>query len=771
MVKKALLLLAATSFFGVANAQLQCRTDEVYNNMKQAHPEIAVYEAQLKADIDAQLRHMNLAKFKTTGPDYLFNDTTQLHVPLVFHIIHNYGSEYVSDNAVYTALKEINDMYSRSNPDTGSIIAPFNRNIPGTNIKYAHNSHITFHLPTIDPSGNPTHGITRRRSYLTTNGGEESKLDIWPPDSYVNIWIINAFGAANAGAGAYALLPSGAAADPYGDGVIAIVQGGNINYDYTLAHELGHVFNLHHPWGDASGISQTGPYPPCGGDDFVDDTPPTHGHYLAPSGCVAANLYDTTCATNFSIIYDSLTAHNLFGIVTNNPSITINYPDTTNSQNTMDYTFCSKMFTYLQTVRMRAAARNTVANRNNLISASNLTATGALLPKLDLAPKADFFVNGNSTNPNMFVLPNTQTVTFINESWNDTLSSALWTFSNGATTATSTSTGSVVNKFSTPGWVTVSLKAVSNAGSDSIVNTKALYVADPNGISPVGYFEEFNQGGDLDKYPIFNYFNNSYKWEVVNNAGYYDNTSIRYNNFDSRTYPASLTNTPIGDYDDFFTPAFDLTKLGSGTNYLSFYSAGAFATNLSTDMNDVFEIAYSTTGTSWTLLKSFTKGQIGNNGVQITPFTPAGYWQWVGQDVALPSSILSSNAVYFRFRFKPGGTSTTLMGTGNHFYIDRIHISPYTTSVSELENQNVGIALAPNPTTGSSSILIKDAKSATAHIQVTDITGKIVYTTTANLNGSLTSIEIPANYISAKGMYLVQVTTGSVKRTEKLVVY
>jgi hypothetical protein len=896
MVKKAILLLsAAACLFGTAKAQVRCFTDEVNNKAKHEHPEIAVYEAQLKADINRRLQQMDLSKFKTTG---ILDDTATLHVPVVFHIVHDYGQEYITDNAVYEAVKEINQMYSRQNPDIVDLRPPYNGNIPGTNVQYAGNAKIVFHLPTKDPNGNPTHGITRRRSYLSASASDQAKYDIWPPTSYINIWIIRAFNSDHAFAAAYAYQPPTAAQIPYVDGVIGILQNNNINFDNTLAHELGHSLSLAHPWGNTNqpGVA-------CGDDD-VDDTPPTKGHN--PTNCNdLAAIYDSACtfkdfvavakqfidtnngyttdastvdginftavtqftlnslrfyasapvgspytitllksgvpyrsyssvttgifpnATTVSlgwfidggnytlkftqnpgayrdsafgttagvagvvditqdasngyynyfygmnikhgyfVIYPATVYEAYFGDTTVTTAQVVNYPDTVNSMNVMDYTYCSKMFSHLQTLRMRDALHSPVAGRNNLISDQNLTFTGALAPRQDLPPVADFSVANNA----VFTCVNAPTATtFVNRSWNDTVTSLAWSLAN-ATTSTSTA-NSVSSKFLTPGWATVSLTATSNAGSNTFTNDRAVYVADSAAISPVGYFQEFNPGSDTNRFPMFNYFGNDTKWEVVNNAGFYDNTSIRYKNFDTRFFPQTFIGSPGGDYDDFFTPAFDLRQLGGSTGFLTFFTSGAFRTNNPTYMKDTLNISYSTNcGQTWFTLANLGKNQIGNNGVQLTDFTPAGFWNWQPQNIALPSGLVSGgDKVFFRFRFRVGADQYQY-GSGNNFYLDRIHIGKWTTDVNDLEAKSTGITLAPNPTTGSTSVHIKDTKANTANIQVTDVTGKLVYSTQATTSNGVTRVEIPANYITVKGVYLVQVVAGSSRHTEKLVVY
>ena len=75
MVKKAILLFTSLACFaGGAKAQTRCITDEVYAKMKAQDPAIAKYEAELKAQIDARLKGMDLSRFKTTA-GFAFEDT------------------------------------------------------------------------------------------------------------------------------------------------------------------------------------------------------------------------------------------------------------------------------------------------------------------------------------------------------------------------------------------------------------------------------------------------------------------------------------------------------------------------------------------------------------------------------------------------------------------------------------------------------------------------------------------------------------------------
>ncbi|RYZ44648.1 MAG: T9SS type A sorting domain-containing protein [Sphingobacteriales bacterium] len=479
---------------------------------------------------------------------------------------------------------------------------------------------------------------------------------------------------------------------------------------------------------------------------------------------------------SFIKFYSPAEALHLFGDAT---KTYIDYPDTVNSQNVMDYTYCSKMFTYLQTVRMRNTLQNSVAFRNNLVTSSNLALTGALDPWPDLAPVADFSTDKVFACANTAATPD---IAFRNRSWNDTVGNVVWTFGSNAANPTITQTGAgintqVNNKFGTPGWASVSLIANSNAGSDTFTNDKAVYIADPTAMDPNGYIEEFTPGANLDKYPTFDYYNTpDHKWEFVTNAGTFDNTSIRFKNFDKRSGTETYIGTPKGDFGDLYTPAFDIRAMGNGPVYLNFFSAGAFRTNLPNEMLDSIQISYSINcGGAWTTMKTLTKAEISNNGVRTTEFTPTGALNWQPQSIVLPAAIrgssnVNASRVFFRIRYKVGADAG-YFGTGNHFYLDRLHLSNWTASVSMPQFDEKGVVLAPNPTTGSTFVIIKGSKASDAQVVVTDIAGKVVYSTQASLSGDVNRVEIPASYLSVKGVYLVQVVTGSSKHTEKLVVY
>lgn len=881
MVKKALLLLCAT--VGLANAASAqwCITADKNSEYLMRYPQIAQFQQQLEQQ--TQMLLLSQQMFKTTDTDA----NGFYHIPVVVHIIHDYGAtDYVLDNVIYELVKDINTVFAGQNPDLSQVIPPFQ--------PYIGNPKIKFHLATKDPVGNPTKGITRRQSYLSAGGDDQAKFDQWDPSSYLNLWIVNRIGRPTPGGlvAAYATPPATAAALPFLDGVLA--NASLINNNKTIQHEFGHIFNLQHPWGGNNNVAVA-----CGDDD-VDDTPPTTGHFSTNAipqrggNCGDPRvLYDTSCTqvqtiiskvlidsflnpvvgnttatigfrafstfsfdslyvypetvgepfsielrkgstvvltindttitdtgrqrvlVNYQVIPDTYTLaltvnpglyHDsaFTGYVTNIPLVVrvgqeitnnkydylyrweirhgyikngIDYPDTVNTQNIMDYADCPIMFTDLQVARMRASLQSSIGKRDSLHSAQNAVETGIFAPVPDLAPVADFSVerpNTGTTVDRGFYLcaDGSQRFNFQNRSWRDTIDAVQWTFANGTPGTSTQKNGNVGVTTTTPGWMNVTLAATGNNSGTTTESRTPVYAASTTAMAPLGYIQSFEDATENERWPMFNYYNNNFKWEIVNGTGHLDQTCIRYNNYDDRVYPAVFTGTPNGDFDDFFTPAYDLDELATGNCNINFYTAGVSRTSVGNLMKDTLIISYSVNcGASWTTLRVLNRSDMVNNGVLDIPYQPASEGEWRLQSINLPTAARTERT-FFRFRYRPGVEPNSLIGTGNHFYLDRISVSNNPLGTGNLLNADRKIALAPNPTNGGSTILIKGSTNGTtANVVVTDVTGKVVYRTQQALSGNVTSIEIPANAITVKGMYVVQIVTGEQTHTEKLVVY
>lgn len=757
-----LLLLASGLMTGAANAQEKCATDLVHRQYIKETPELIERERKFNEAIGQVLSHMDpTTLMRTTSAG-----DTIIDIPVVVHIQHSYSTtDYLTDDAVYNLIKRMNNTYSL-NYDTSVVIAPFK--------KYVGRANIRFHLATKDPNGMPTKGITRRYTYLTFGKDDQAKLDQWSPSNYYNIWFENVIGRAVLGGTvlAYAQFPWDYDARPFYDGVICAAPF--LNDGSTIEHESGHYFSLYHTW-NSSGAG-AGTAGACG-DDEVDDTPPTIGH---PSGCA---LYDTTCATNYYKIYHvPHYNHDTSGVITDSVIVDslVNYPDTTNTQNIMDYASCEIMFTKGQVARMRACLQDSSFKRYLLRDSMNLMLTGALDPSPDLTPIPDFFAN-ISNKVQYFTCPGTD-LRFVNRTWRDTVTSLTWTFSNGASTPTSTMTNpnyaSFLNvHFTDPGWVSVKMAATGNhSGTDSVDINNRIFVADSVATKAENIVEEFSADGDLAKWPMFNYFNNEFKWQT-SNTGFYDHTSVMYTGYDSRVIPSlgiyPVYGTPKGDFDDMFSIPVDLTSFATGDCNMNFYTSAASRTSVSLDINDTLQIAYSTDhAKSWVTLSTLSKGDLINKGAVAGAYVPVSSADWKARTIALPAAARQPYVV-FRFRYIPGVASDgSLVSSGNNFYMDRLNFSQFPAGIDDVATGNgIGVYVVPNPTSSNAYVVIKDADNTTANMIVSDITGKVVFTTRQQINGNEARVEIPQSALTAKGIYMVQVITGNQSKTQKLVVY
>nr|MBA3901217.1 T9SS type A sorting domain-containing protein [Bacteroidota bacterium] len=164
--------------------------------------------------------------------------------------------------------EQMNKDFRHLNLDTTDIVPAF-KGIAG-------DSKIEFRLANKDFEGNCTNGIDRIFTHEHIFGDANSKLNPWPRNRYLNIWVVtNA--SSNPGTLAYALKPSDSPEIYFIDGIVsrhdAVGSNGTSNSARarTLSHEAGHWLGLDHPWGGTNS-----PEVACG-NDGIDDTPVTAG--------------------------------------------------------------------------------------------------------------------------------------------------------------------------------------------------------------------------------------------------------------------------------------------------------------------------------------------------------------------------------------------------------------------------------------------------------------------------------------------------------------
>jgi PKD repeat protein len=452
-MKKKLLALSLGFLFLNSNSQNQkfCGTDEVTKKWFNSHPEIkADYmkrqrEAKTRDSIASMYGYSN--RTAAASPVYT--------IPIVFHVLHQYGAENISDAQIIDEVNILNRDYRKLNADTINIFAPFS----------AADVRFHFQLATKDTSGNCTNGITRHLDNYTiwTIGDPLGYNHTWDPSKYLNIYVVKSFGPGN-GVAAYSSFPG--TNPPFMDVIVSLHEYvGSIGTSSpftsrTLTHEIGHWFDLHHVWGDTQ----------CGtvcGDDGVNDTPITKGWNNCPGS----------------------------------PQAICNAGITENHQNYMEYSFCENMFTNGQVARMTAAINSTVSGRNNLWTNSNLIATGVINPLSSCAPIVDL-------HSATYTVCSGGSLTFNDVSYNGTVTARSWLATGGAIISNSTAVNTQIT-FPAPGTQTVTLFVANATGS----STASKIVTVLNGTANIAnnYPESFENAGLPLNFSIIN-IDNDVTW-------------------------------------------------------------------------------------------------------------------------------------------------------------------------------------------------------------------------------------------------------------------
>lgn len=687
------------------------------------------YKEQLEAQEMAENQLMSASKTST------FAITDTITIPVVFHVLHQNGSENIADNILINALQFVNNDYARMHSDTATIdtlFAPLYKN-----------SLLRFALAKKDPQGNCTNGIVRHYDentnwaqanlfayqYSTIESGN------WNPSKYLNIYIVTQIIDESGSTGGtiigYTYKP-GTAPVSSADAIVYRHDALSNQYETrSLSHEIGHWLGLSHTFGNTNN-----PGVDCG-DDGIADTPPTKGYF-------------STCPN-----------------VTNDTLCDVINHLRPNKENIMDYSACPKMFTADQIDVMRTAARAGTAYRSVVTSSNNLVYTTGvcsqvadvvnggfyypLLPAPNCAPIADFASN-------KLMACNNQSVTYTSTSYNGTITSYSWVFE-GGTPATSTNASEVVT-YSTPGAHSVSLVVTNSIGSSSISKSNAIWVGWNSDstyfTSTTSYTEGFENGIPAGMWYSQNYDAGTPAFKITN---YGSNNSSKSVVLESYNYY-----TP-GQEDVLESSQFNFEKV---TN-VSFNFDYSYARRTTTTDED-FRVQFSTDcGGTWTNMPGSpsaavlaTSGGTLNSGGYI-PFTAA---KWVTKSI--PSAILgqlsNKRDVKFRFYFRNASS-----GQANNLYIDNINIS----GIVGLEDlaRTIDLSIYPNPTNASSTIEFTSPVSSKVEVTVNDVTGRLVEISNFTTDAGITSkYQVNKSQALNSGIYFVTLSLDGQKVTKKLII-
>lgn len=606
---------------------------------------------------------------------------TSYTIPVVFHILHLSGSENISDAQINSAIICLNEDFQKLNADVANIVPEFTATAADCEIKFV--------LASKDENGNCTNGITRHYTSLANWSTNASNyIYTWNPQKYMNVYVVKTMGN---GAAGYTFLPGtvGGAMDAIVmlHDYVGKIGTSSIFKSHTLSHEAGHWLNLQHVWG-----SNNNPGVTCG-DDGVADTPITKGWQ--------------NCALSNAIVCTSGIKENI--------------------QNFMEYSYCSNMFTTGQKNRMHTALNSPIAGRNNLSGNSNLIATGVINPTLNCAPIAEFRTTNSVTCVG-------NSLSFIDQSYNATVTN--WNWSSNLSSNTSTSTNGTLT-FTNSGIAAVKLKVNNSFGVDSITKSYVVVIAGLTSTN-VGTSQSFETG----VFPNNNWIVTSAQYggtfnTYTNTAATGTNCAWVNNYFDS---PGGVIN--------LYTPSYFFNNQSAATFEFKYAYAQIQSTN-----NDRLRVFVSPNcGATWNIIFNKTGSVLNTtgttyNGAFLNPFPQE--WQTVSVDV----SSYADQGVYFKFEFTPDANAP-----GNNLFIDDIFVNAIPSSVGIKEHATINsIQLMPNP---ASDLLTISSTNAIEQIEIYSLDGKLVQ---RNLFKKPDTIQTLSLTNLVKGMYYVKVNSTTTK--------
>ena len=646
-------------------------------------------------------------------------------VPIVFHVIHNYGNENLSDAAIYNTLESMNDHWRKRLADSSQIEPPFNQ--------IHDDMEVEFVLATKDPNGDCSTGITRHVSELTYSAGDnvkaltKAKLD-WPCDQYLNVWIVSSIAS---GAGGYSYFPGVSCSI---DGIVVLR-----NQLSALPHEAGHWLALPHPWGGTNdnNIPQN-----CNDDDGISDTPNTQGQ----SSC--GNLLRTTCSganenpdpEPFLAIDNSILWPASSGQIHDNV------------QNVMDYAFCGpENFTQGQKAVARAALESSTGGRNNLHTASNLQITGADGSSCSPAPIVDFDLEYE------YICTEDFDNIIKNNTHNSDNISYSWTVEDAVISSTSAEEPSV--NWSEPGFYDVSVVATSAGGSSNLTKTDVAKVVSSVEVRP--FFESFASANFPVNDP--NDFSKNWFLDVIGSAS--GNTFTRTTDASTEgnsSLKLNIKNSP-GTH-RILSPMIDMSQ--ASCNELTFDLAYNKRSGGSVDR---FKVRVSTScGRTWSAANTMlelTANQMQTGTASISgEFIPATD-EW--NSYTIDMSKFAGKDIIVMFEVETAN--------GNTLYLDNISFGcnevPFTANPDNIEEKFTNLVLFPNPSSGDVNIRLNTSEINNT-ITITDVTGKLISHKAFNVVNSTvnTTISELTGKSLDKGVYFVNIKNVSQSKTEKLII-
>lgn len=623
-------------------------------------------------------------------------------IPVVFHIVHNGGSENISDDQVYDAVEILNRDFRRLNDDADHVHSDF-QGMPADIM-------IEFRLATIAPDGTCFNGITRTKSPHTNNitsGADQLSAAFygnnvyqgnWDHNKYLNIIVAKDIG----GAAGYTYYPNDGNVLFNSIWILSSYVGSiGTSSPYTsrtLTHEVGHWLNLKHTWG---GTNNPGLLSNCDDDDDVTDTPNT-------IGSTTCNLNENTCGPRANV------------------------------ENYMEYAYCDKMFTPGQADRMRAAVISPTGGRTNLWTTTNLDEVGAI----DSPPlcKADFSADKQ-------VICAGETIQFNDESYNS-VDGWEWIFEGGSPAVSNEENPSIT--YSLPGTYEVSLTA--SQGTESEQETKTAFIT----VLPAGAALPFHEG--FESYETLEdaggkWFTETLEtgesFEVTSTAGHTGSRSVKLT-----TFSTFIDTTPL------VSSTIDLSGESVNNMTFSYRYAHRRAPN---DSPELFKVFFSPDcGNSWVHRNPSTSSLV-SSPVGTIDWIPAAE-DWI--TVHIPFNTVAYTAYLnenFRFKFEFSSIAGSHLYIDD---INIYRGDPSEDVVLTLDKQELlsGVSLFPNPSDGEVHLTFSLEQAQPIALKVTDISGKELKTSTLEATSGKNTVLLD-NSGFAPGLYLIELGTSTSRKT------
>jgi hypothetical protein len=353
-MKKNILAFLFISINAIAFCQPICSFDEKMQELIITNPAYARDYLLTEQKIKEYIATHQVAKPGTPTVVYT--------IPVVVHVMHTggaVGSIYnPSDAAIQNTINYLNQVYAGT---YAGMEAP----VGGAAVL---NMELKFAFAQRTPACGFTNGIDRVDASSipgytaagVNSSGSSGCADItlknfarWNPADYYNIWVVNKIDANDGTTGqfvaGYAFF-AGASASV--DGTVMLATQMKVG-SKVLPHEIGHAFNLYHPF-QGSALNTSCP---------VNTTCTTDGDKVCDTDPITNNV-------NGSGVYD-------FACRTGNNTCTGTAHTKNTEHNFMSYTTCATLFTDGQKLRTQAAM--SLASRASLVNSSGATPCGTVV--------------------------------------------------------------------------------------------------------------------------------------------------------------------------------------------------------------------------------------------------------------------------------------------------------------------------------------------------------------------------------------------------------